>query len=118
MKTYDTPDNDSRYQNEQSQYGFNKEMGADNHALATLHYTDSDLNTFDSSLTTDAGTYCDGTAYTVNTGIRYEPSQAGLETIYWKPNLKVRSTYRGVHVIRTQVIRTSRVIRTGFWGKT
>jgi len=78
MKTYSTPDNDSRYQNENSQYGFNKEMGADNHALATLHYTDSDLSTFDDSLTTDSGTYCDGTAYTVATGIRYEPAQITL----------------------------------------
>ena len=82
MKTYSTPDNDSRYQNENTQYGFNKEMGADNHALATLHYTDSDLSTFDSSLTADSGTYCDGTAYTVANGIRYDPAQARLESFF------------------------------------
>ena len=75
-------------------------MGADNHALATLHYTDSDLSTFDDSLTTDSGTYCDGTAYTVATGIRYEPAQAGLEIYFletfsesWVNILNVTKSY-------------------------
>jgi len=92
MKTYDTPDNDSRYSNENTQYGFNKEMGADNHALATLHYTDGDFTSFDSSLTTDSGTYCDGTAYTVANGIRFNP-QGGTGVTEDKKPLKACASW-------------------------
>jgi len=86
MKSYASPttSNDSRYSGETNQYGFNKIMGQDNHALATLSYFDADFSGFDSSL----GSGQEGQSFCANANhdvrdIRYSTAQGVSE--YLKP---------------------------------
>merc|ERR1739838_497470 len=70
----------TRYTSETNQYGFNKIMGQDNHALATLHYTDGDFTGFDSTLTggNEGDTFCANNGHDAST-IRYSTAHGVSE---------------------------------------
>lgn len=82
MKSYSNPStsSDTRYTGETNQYGFNKIMGQDNHALATLHYTDGDFTSFDSTLTggNEGETFCANNGHDAST-IRYSAAHGVSE---------------------------------------
>jgi len=82
MKSYSNPSlsSDTRYTSETNQYGFNKIMGQDNHALATLHYTDGDFTGFDSTLTggNEGDTFCANNGHDAST-IRYSTAHGVSE---------------------------------------